>query len=464
MKKISLYILTSTFIITSCGGGGGGGGGGSSTPTPPSNPAPVVNFSASASTAATGELVTLNWSSSNANSCTASGSNDWSGDKGTSGSGDVKIAYGNNTFSLSCSGSGGTTSRNVTVQGTQIYNESVFVPLGETKTFAGYIFNKEDGTAGCLSSVEISVTNNDNFLSINDLLTNEWRYIGYREDENGNQLGLELSPDTLGDENNPSGTSRRVTITDSTLNGIDVSDVQINPYDYEVNSVDDLEKFSADIVIDTDYENGLYCVPDIQMGLFAVPNSSSTSPDGAFIGVLSTTNSYTFMYLAAKDYWDSYSDNLPSESDIFGKNWVDWNVFTSYMSNPNIEIDDYGFIVNSAEISSASNTSQAQIATLVGSRLADSINVSDNSLWFTNEHAIKYFYSASDSFSNQRIYLKSDISGDCLRSYSQYRTCAITNYEILFFSPEKEGLIGFSMGGYDNFSHNSKVKLIFNND
>lgn len=40
MKKISLYILTSTFILASCGGGGGGGSSAPSTPTTP--PAPTT--------------------------------------------------------------------------------------------------------------------------------------------------------------------------------------------------------------------------------------------------------------------------------------------------------------------------------------------------------------------------------------------------------------------------------------
>jgi len=40
MKKLSLYILTSTFILASCGGGGGGGGSAPSTPTTP--PAPTT--------------------------------------------------------------------------------------------------------------------------------------------------------------------------------------------------------------------------------------------------------------------------------------------------------------------------------------------------------------------------------------------------------------------------------------
>ena len=40
MKKLSLYILTSTFILASCGGGGGGGG----DLAPPAPIYPSVSF------------------------------------------------------------------------------------------------------------------------------------------------------------------------------------------------------------------------------------------------------------------------------------------------------------------------------------------------------------------------------------------------------------------------------------
>ena len=58
---------------------------------------------------------TLNWSSSRATSCTASG--DWSGSKSISGSEAVSFPKTDapNTYSLNCSGPGGTVSRSVTV-------------------------------------------------------------------------------------------------------------------------------------------------------------------------------------------------------------------------------------------------------------------------------------------------------------------------------------------------------------
>ena len=60
------------------------------------------------------ESVTLNWSSTNATSCSASGG--WSGTLGTSGEQTVQIVdYGTNTFSINCSGATATISIDATI-------------------------------------------------------------------------------------------------------------------------------------------------------------------------------------------------------------------------------------------------------------------------------------------------------------------------------------------------------------
>ncbi|MDB9899271.1 Ig-like domain-containing protein, partial [Gammaproteobacteria bacterium] len=110
MKKI-LSITFSILFIASCGGGGGGGG---STPTTPSTPAPTVNLSAEPTLVLVENTSTLTWSSSNATSCSAS----WTSQTGSSGSETVTItSAGNNSFSISCTGDGGTRSASVTVEG-----------------------------------------------------------------------------------------------------------------------------------------------------------------------------------------------------------------------------------------------------------------------------------------------------------------------------------------------------------
>ena len=100
-------------FIYSCGGGGGGGGGGTTAPV---TPAPIVSIAADPLTVLLTNTSTITWSSTNATSCTASGS--WSGSKAISGSEAVTISTtGNNTYTLSCSGAGGSGNASVTVEG-----------------------------------------------------------------------------------------------------------------------------------------------------------------------------------------------------------------------------------------------------------------------------------------------------------------------------------------------------------
>ena len=109
MKK-SIFLLPFIFIISSCGGGGGGGG---STPTP-TTPTPTVNLSADPVSVLLENTSTLTWSSTNATSCSAS----WTNQTGSSGSEAVTISTaGNNSFSITCTGAGGSRSATVTVEG-----------------------------------------------------------------------------------------------------------------------------------------------------------------------------------------------------------------------------------------------------------------------------------------------------------------------------------------------------------
>ena len=110
MKKI-LSVTFVIFCIASCGGGGGG-----SAPVAPLTPAPSVNLSADPTSVLLTNTTTLTWSTTNATSCSASGS--WSGTKTTSGSEAVTISnVGDNSFNLSCTGAGGSSSASVTVEG-----------------------------------------------------------------------------------------------------------------------------------------------------------------------------------------------------------------------------------------------------------------------------------------------------------------------------------------------------------
>jgi len=145
------FIISSIFLISSCGGGGGGGG-----DTTPTTPAPVVSLSASPMSVLLTETSTLTWSSSNATSCSASGS--WSGTKTTSGSEAVTISTaGNNTFTLACTGAGGTGTNSVVVEGYR--NIEVVVVDGYISGADVFIDENDDWTK---DSNENSTTSDNN--------------------------------------------------------------------------------------------------------------------------------------------------------------------------------------------------------------------------------------------------------------------------------------------------------------
>jgi hypothetical protein len=62
---------------------------------------------------ASGSSTMLDWSATNADSCTASGG--WTGDTASSGSLSTGVLLGNATFLLTCSGPGGSATQSVTV-------------------------------------------------------------------------------------------------------------------------------------------------------------------------------------------------------------------------------------------------------------------------------------------------------------------------------------------------------------
>lgn len=111
MNKKLFPLTFSVLFIVSCGGGGGGGGG-DSGPITPTTPAPTVNLSADPTSVLLDNTSTLTWSSSNASSCSAN----WTSQTSSSGSEVVTISTaGDNSFSISCTGAGGTTSVSITI-------------------------------------------------------------------------------------------------------------------------------------------------------------------------------------------------------------------------------------------------------------------------------------------------------------------------------------------------------------
>lgn len=161
MKKILNSIIPFIFIA-SCGGGGGGG----SSP-PPAIPGPSISFSATSSSASNGDAVTINWSSTNSSSCTASGG--WSGGKSTSGSEDVNISAGENTFTIQCSGDGGTSSESVVIFGFDLGLVSAQMNATEDELYTGSIKASPNETlAQGLTYSIVETTNNGTLLLLDN--------------------------------------------------------------------------------------------------------------------------------------------------------------------------------------------------------------------------------------------------------------------------------------------------------
>jgi hypothetical protein len=107
---------TSTYTLTCTGSSGASSSRSVTVSVQGSTPAPTVNLTASPATVASGGTSTLNWTTSGATACTASGGlSGWAGTKPLSGSANVGPFTANSTFTLSCTGPGGTTQGSATV-------------------------------------------------------------------------------------------------------------------------------------------------------------------------------------------------------------------------------------------------------------------------------------------------------------------------------------------------------------
>jgi hypothetical protein len=180
-----VYILTSLLVLSSCGGGGGGGA------VAQAIAAAITSFTSSATSTLIGGSVDISWASTNASSCSASGS--WSGTKATSGSETISITTaGNNTFTITCTGEGGSSSQSQSIEGYRnisgitldgyISGASVFVDTdanyimdsGETSTTSGsdgsFAIKYENGALISLGGQDVdTLTQLDNFQIIRDL-------------------------------------------------------------------------------------------------------------------------------------------------------------------------------------------------------------------------------------------------------------------------------------------------------
>jgi hypothetical protein len=111
-QTINNLTLNTTFILT-CQGGGGSAQQNVTVNVMGAPPTPTVTLSANPTTVNAGQSSMLTWSSTNATTCTASGG--WSGTKATSGTQSTGALNATATFTLACTGTGGTAQRSVTV-------------------------------------------------------------------------------------------------------------------------------------------------------------------------------------------------------------------------------------------------------------------------------------------------------------------------------------------------------------
>ena len=122
MDARKLVTLAAVLVLTACGGGGTGSTdtSGDNNPAPPTvtppvtAAAPTVAIDVNPTSLVLGGSSTLTWSSTNATSCTASGS--WAGNQSVSGSATVTpTSAGPYTYTLACTGAGGSASSSATL-------------------------------------------------------------------------------------------------------------------------------------------------------------------------------------------------------------------------------------------------------------------------------------------------------------------------------------------------------------
>jgi hypothetical protein len=105
-SELAAVLALGTLVLSGCGSGADG------RPAPGTVP-PTVTINASPQAVTAGQATTLTWSSTEAAACTASGG--WTGARGTSGTEQIPAITATTTFTLACTGMGGTGTQSTTV-------------------------------------------------------------------------------------------------------------------------------------------------------------------------------------------------------------------------------------------------------------------------------------------------------------------------------------------------------------
>jgi endoglucanase len=137
---------------------------GASVPT-----APTVTLTVDPTSITLGQAATLSWSTTNATACTASGA--WNGARALSGSQSVTpTSAGTSTYSLACTGAGGTTTRSATV---------TVAAAASVTMLPGQLQMSSDWGAGYCANVTVTNTGTTRVVWATDIavqgtITQEW--------------------------------------------------------------------------------------------------------------------------------------------------------------------------------------------------------------------------------------------------------------------------------------------------
>lgn len=107
-SRTNLCVLLLSTLLAACGGGGDSDTSGGSTPDPV-----TLTLTASPGSVTAGQASTLNWSTTGADTCSASGA--WTGSKPTAGSQSTGPLDASSTYQLTCTGAGGSQTRSASV-------------------------------------------------------------------------------------------------------------------------------------------------------------------------------------------------------------------------------------------------------------------------------------------------------------------------------------------------------------
>ena len=455
IKLVATFIilLALALALASCGSGSDNSSSGGESASPINS----VNFNANVSSINRGDKLILEWSSTNASSCVASG--DWSGNRARSGSMVIETySAGNKTYILNCSGTSKSVSVDIAVTSTS------YDYIEKDQIFSGYLFHKKSEKAGCLISIEAELAVHDHTsLYFKSFSSTEMRALTLFDNQNGEYDGLGLRLGSNG--NGGPNYSWPISSPDYyPTNKIELGTFPFsNSDDLTIQEYleDEFVKANANINLEFDsvQGNSESCWGnDIEMSVMAIPSGLFSENGAMFFGSSNDSGSYTFLYLQDKRLEDKNSANLPQESDIFSKVWIWTDIYTSYLSKPNLVIgSNYGIRVDpfGADYPGASNF---ELSLLSGSKRVQVVNADNVIQYIYPVGAVKYLY-VPDESSTQRIYSWFNTSSECFSSYSD--NCAVHNPHIMFFTRDKRHVLGFSLGGYFDGDNDTEALMWF---